>query len=178
MGTLPAEHEPVSLLRRGGSIVYDGLLLVAIWMVLGLVFVFLGHFLGNLLGNLAERALIPLQFAANLVVGWLFLGWFWTRTGQTLGMQTWQIRLRDERGGAVTTWKATLRYLVALAQWLLLLFGIYLAREQGALVTVAVTILVLFGLAASQLHPRRLMLHDWLSGTVLVHAPRQAASAH
>ena len=170
MGTLPAEREPVSLLRRGGSIVYDGLLLLAIWMVLGLVFVFLG--------NLAGRTLIPLQFAANLVVAWLFLGWFWTRTGQTLGMQTWQIRLRDERGGAVTTWKATLRYLVALAQWLLLLFGIHLAREHGALITTAVTALVLFGLAASQLHPRRLMLHDWLSGTVLVHAPRQAASAH
>jgi len=170
MAAYPTEQEPVSLLRRLGSIIYDGLLLLAIWMVLGLVFV--------LLGNLIGRTLIPLQFAANLVAGWLFLGWFWTRTGQTLGMQTWQIRLRDERGGAVTRWKATLRYLVALAQWLLVLFAIHLAREYGAGVTITVTALALVGLGLSQLHPRRLMLHDWLSGTVLVHAPRQAATAH
>jgi uncharacterized RDD family membrane protein YckC len=170
MADSPTEQEPVSLLRRLGSMIYDGLLLLAIWMVLGLLFVFLG--------NLTGRTLIPLQFAANLVAAWLFLVWFWTRTGQTLGMQTWQIRLRDERRGRVTNWKATVRYLVALAQWLLVLFAIHLAREYGAAVTIAVTALALIGLGLSQLHPRRLMLHDWLSGTVLVHAPRQAATAH
>lgn len=170
MAAHPAEQEPVSLLRRTGSMIYDGLLVLAIWMVLGLVFVFLG--------NLTGLNTIPLQFAVNLVAAWAFLAWFWTRTGQTLGMQTWQIRVRDERGGAVTAWKATLRYLVALAQWLLLLFAVYLAREYGAPVTVGITALVLVGLGMSQLHPRRLMLHDWLSGTVLVHAPRQAATAH
>ena len=170
MAASPPEQEPVSLLRRLGSMVYDGLLLLAIWMVLGLLFVFLG--------NLTGRTLIPLQFAANLVAAWLFLVWFWTRTGQTLGMQTWQIRLRDESGGQVTNWKATLRYLVALAQWLLVLFAIHLAREYGAAVTVAVTALAGIGLGLSQLHPRRLMLHDWLSGTVLVHAQRQAVTAH
>jgi uncharacterized RDD family membrane protein YckC len=164
------EQEPVGLLRRLGSMVYDGLLLLAVWMVLGLVFVFLG--------NLTGRSLLPLQFAVNLVAAWLFLAWFWTRTGQTLGMQTWQIRLRDERGGAVTRWKATLRYLVALAQWLMLLLAIHLAREHGTVVASTVTALVLTGLGASLLHPNRLMLHDWLSGTKLVHAPRQAATAH
>jgi uncharacterized RDD family membrane protein YckC len=164
------EQETVGLLRRLGSMVYDGLLLLALWMVLGLVFVFLG--------NLTGRTMVPLQLAVNLLAAWLFLVWFWTRTGQTLGMQTWQIRLRDERGGPVTRWNATLRYLVALAQWLILLFAIHLAREHGSMVTIAVTALVLTGLGASQLHPRRLMLHDWLSGTMLVHSPRQAATAH
>ncbi|WP_373053873.1 RDD family protein [Thioalkalivibrio sp.] len=164
------EGEPAGLFRRLGAMIYDGLLLLAIWMVLGLLFVFLG--------NLVGRPMIPLQFAVNLLAAWLFLVGFWTRTGQTLGMQTWQIRLRDEGGGPVTVRRATLRYLVALAQWLLLLFAIHLAREYGAAVTIAVTTLVLVGLGLSQLHPRRLMLHDWLSGTVLVHAPRQASGAH
>lgn len=164
------QGETVSLPRRLGSMIYDGLLVLAIWMVLGLLFVFLG--------NLVGRPMIPLQFAVNVVAAWLFFAWFWTRTGQTLGMQTWQIRLREEGGGPVTLRRATVRYLVALAQWLLLLFAIHLAREYGAAVTVAVTALVLVGLGLSQLHPRRLMLHDWLSGTVLVHAPRQATTAH
>ncbi|TVP93076.1 MAG: RDD family protein [Thioalkalivibrio sp.] len=164
------QGETVGLLRRFGSMIYDGLLLLAIWLVLGLLFVFLG--------NLVGRPMIPLQFVVNLVAAWLFLAWFWTRTGQTLGMQTWNIRLRDDDGGPVTVWKATLRYLVALAQWLLLLFAIHLAREYGAAVTIVVTALVVVGLGISQLHPRRLMLHDWLSGTVLVHAPKQAATAH
>lgn len=149
--------------------VYDGLLILAVWLVLGLVFVGLGA----LAGAIPTAVLLVAQLAA----AWAFLTWFWTRTGQTLGMQTWQIRLRDERGGPVTHWQATLRYLVALAQWLLLLFGVYLAREHGTMITIAVTALAFIGVGASQIHPRRLMLHDWLSGTVLVHAPRQAATA-
>jgi len=160
----------VGLLRRFGSMIYDGLLILAVWLVLGLLFVGLGALAGSIP--------TPVLLVAQLVAAWAFLTWFWTRTGQTLGMQTWQIRLRDEWGGAVTPWQATLRYLVALAQWLLLLFGVFLTREYGPVVTIVVTALVLVGLGFSQLHPRRLMLHDWLSGTMLVHAPRQAASAH
>jgi len=161
-----AASDPVGLPRRLGAMIYDGLLLLAIWMVLGLVFV--------LVGEVTGRALIPLQFVVNLLAAWAFFAWFWTRTGQTLGMQAWNIQLRDEAGGPVNPKQATLRYLVALAQWLGILLGIYLAREHGALVTAAATALLLAGLGLSQAHPRRAMLHDWLSGTLLVRVTRRA----
>lgn len=168
MADAPGENDPVGLARRLGAVIYDGLLLLAIWMVLGLFFVFIGQITG--------RALTPLQFVANLLAAWAFFAWFWTRTGQTLGMQTWQIHLRAEGGGPATPWQATLRYLVALAQWLALLFAVHLARQYGALATTVVTALVLVGLGLSQLHPRRVMLHDWLSRTVLVRTPREKAT--
>lgn len=168
MADAPGAQDPVGLARRLGAMIYDGLLLLAIWMVLGLLFVFLGQATGY--------ALIPLQFVANLLAAWAFFAWFWTRTGQTLGMQTWQIRVCAEDGGPVTPWRATLRYLVALAQWLGLLFAVHLARQSGALSATLVTALVLTGLGLSQLHPRRRMLHDWLSRTVLVKTPREKAT--
>ena len=158
--------DPVGLPRRLGAMIYDGMLLLAIWMLLGLVFVLIGEATGH--------TLIRLQFVVNLLAAWLFFAWFWTRTGQTLGMQAWNIQLRDETGGPVNPKQATLRYLVALAQWLVVLLGIYLAREHGAMVTAGATALLLAGLGLSQAHPRRAMLHDWLSGTVLVRVARQA----
>jgi uncharacterized RDD family membrane protein YckC len=157
---------PVGLLRRLGAMVYDALLLLAIWMVLGLLFVLYSEATG--------RALIPLQFVVNLIAAWAFFAWFWTRTGQTLGMQSWSIQLRDEGGGPVSYWQASLRYLVALAQWLAVLLGIYLARVHGPLAAAAAVALLLTGLGPSQMHPRRIMLHDWLSRTVLIRVPRQA----
>lgn len=147
--------------------IYDGLLVLALWMVLALIFVLINEITGH--------TLIPVQFVVNLLAAWAFFAWFWTRTGQTLGMQAWNIQLRDESGGWVNPKQATLRYLVALAQWLLVLMGIYLARQHGTLVTIGATALLLAGLGLSQLHPRRAMLHDWLSGTTLVRVSRLAS---
>jgi uncharacterized RDD family membrane protein YckC len=167
MPDAPTLPEPVGLLRRLGAMVYDALLLLGIWMVLGLLFV--------LYADATGRTLIPLQFVVNLIAAWAFFTWFWTRTGQTLGMQSWSIQLLDEGGGPVGHWRATLRYLVALAQWLAVLLGIHLARAHGPLAAAAAFALLLTGLGLSQIHPRRIMLHDWLSRTALIRVPRQAA---
>lgn len=145
------EGLPAGLLRRFGAIIYDALLLIAIWMVLGMIVVALG----NLTGWYSTRA----HFIANLFVGWAFFFWFWTRTGQTLGLQTWNIQLRTEHGQPVNAWQATLRYLVAAAQWLVVLMAIWAVREHGAVATVAVTAAAIFALGLSQFHPRRWMLH-------------------
>ena len=161
-----SETGPVGLLRRLGAVLYDSLLLLAIWMVIGLLLL--------PLGEIAGHALIPLQFGANLISAWVFFTWFWTRTGQTLGMQTWNIHLRTNEGGPVNRWRATLRYLVALAQWLTVLLAVHLARQHGAVVTIPATALLLLGIGLTQMHPNRLMLHDWLSGTVLVRSSARA----
>jgi len=159
---------PVSLLRRMAAMLYDGLLVLALWMVLGLVFVLLGQWTG--------QPLTSVQLVVNLLAAWLFFTWFWTRNGQTLGMQAWSLRLRSEGDRPVHPWQATLRYLVALAQWVLVLLAIYLWREHGPIAGLVITAALLVGLGLSQRHPQRLMLHDWLSGTVLVRAPRQPRS--
>jgi uncharacterized RDD family membrane protein YckC len=156
----PAHSLRVGLLRRLGSVLYDSLLVLALWMVLGLGFV--------LAGSLTGRNLIPLQFVSNLLVAWAFFFGFWTRTGQTLGMQTWNIAVRDREGGGISRWQATLRYLVALSQWLIVLMAVFLAREHGPAAGILASAVLVLALGLSQLHPERLMLHDWLSGTRLV----------
>lgn len=155
---------PVSLPRRMAAMLYDGLLVLALWMGLGLVFVLLGQWIG--------QPSPAVQLLANLLAAWLFFTGFWTRGGQTLGMQAWALQLRSEGGGPVRPWQATLRYLVALAQWVLVLFTIHLWREQGPVAGIVITAALLVGLGLSQRHPQRLMLHDWLSSTVLIRIPR------
>lgn len=156
---LTSTPDRVSLFRRFAAILYDSFLLLAIWLLIGLVFVWIEGFL--------DTPLRLLQFFLNVLAGWAFFTWFWIRSGQTLGMQTWNIRLRDDSGEAPTPWQTHLRYLTALAQWLLILLGIYLAREYGPFATILVTALLLMSIGLSQWHPQRIMLHDWLSGTRL-----------
>jgi uncharacterized RDD family membrane protein YckC len=53
-------------------------------------------------------------FAAALVgIALAFYGWFWTRGGQTLGMQAWRIRVMAADGGPVRWPQAVLRFFAA-----------------------------------------------------------------
>jgi uncharacterized RDD family membrane protein YckC len=63
----------------------------------------------------ADRYGAPLELAyratlIGLIIG--FFGWFWTRRGQTLGMQAWRLRLVRE-DGSLLTWLDTLKRLAA-----------------------------------------------------------------
>jgi uncharacterized RDD family membrane protein YckC len=101
---------PAGLLRRLGALLYDTLLLVAVLMIATSLFL-------PLTGGeaITSAAGWPLEWAyrtvlAGLVV--LFYGSFWTRSGQTLGLKSWRLRLeRDD--GARLTWADTLRRLAA-----------------------------------------------------------------
>ncbi len=39
----------------------------------------------------------------------LFFGWFWTRSGQTLGMQAWRLRIETLEGDRIGTSQVLLR---------------------------------------------------------------------
>lgn len=43
----------------------------------------------------------------------VFLAWFWAKSGQTLGMLAWKIRLINKEGTTVCFQKAFLRYIAA-----------------------------------------------------------------
>ena len=46
------------------------------------------------------------------------IGGFWLRTGQTLGMLAWRLRVVQSDNGRSITWKqALIRYFVALLSW-------------------------------------------------------------
>lgn len=79
-GDLP---RPCSFARRAGAMVYDALVLVAIWMVGTAVVVIFGK-RGIESGNpLYQLYLVSLAF--------IYFHLSWRRIGQTLGMRTWRI---------------------------------------------------------------------------------------
>lgn len=135
------------LLRRVAAIVYDTLLVTALLFLATIPFV-------------AVRGGEPVEAADNwfyqltlIGVIYAFFVGFWVRKGRTLGMQSWglQIEAADRRQPSLL--QASVRFAAALVSWLPLGLGFLW-----------------------QLWDRdRLTWHDRLSGTRLVHYPKNTA---
>ena len=108
----------------------------------------------------------------------IYFGWFWSHGGQTVAMRAWRIRLVTAQGGAVSEWRAVLRYLLA---WLwfapaLLVSWTHAEHSTGEIFgTLAAGVLLYAGLA--RLLPGGQFLHDRLCGTRLVDWPPRGAPA-
>jgi uncharacterized RDD family membrane protein YckC len=109
MDTQPAPT-PAGLMRRLAAMLYDTLLLVAIAMVAtGLLLPLTG---GEAITAESPPALKAAYRALLLGIVFAFYGLFWTRRGQTLGMQSWRLRVEREDGGLLG-WNDVLRRLAA-----------------------------------------------------------------
>ena len=114
---VPTTPQIAPLWRRIAAMLYDSCLVFAIWIVVGFVVLYaLGvNSAQDSSGELAT--LTPLQnnvlFAAMLVSAFLFFGFFWTHSGQTLGMQAWRIRVQNSNGSALSWRQALLRFCTA-----------------------------------------------------------------
>jgi len=129
-------------LRRLGALLYDGLLLLGLWLAAsGLVLALAPDGPGA-----ARRRLVQ---GAVLAATALFYGYFWTHGGQTLGMRAWRLRLVGLEGGPVGWGRALARLAAAPLAWLPLGLGVWWCL----------------------LDPRGLAWHDRLSGTRPVPAP-------
>ncbi len=141
------------LWRRLAAVLYDGLLLVAInALVAALVITLLtpheaahAHTLVILPALMRYGLVLP----AVLLTSGLFFAYFWVRSQQTLGMQTWHIRLERWDLQRIGWRDACARYLWALACLFPAGLGYWWAL----------------------LDRRGLSLHDRLSRTRIVFAP-------
>lgn len=98
--------EPAGLLRRLAAMAYDGMLLLALWFVLGWIAV---YFSG---GEAAPRGVMQvLCFGSTFL---FFIG-FWMRDGRTLGMLAWRLQLVPRSGSVMTLRMVTLRLLGGMA---------------------------------------------------------------
>ncbi len=96
---------PAGLLRRLMAMVYDALVLLAVWMLVGFVAVAL---------NGGEANESPLFHSTLFVVTFAFFAYFWMRAGMTLGMQAWRLRVQDLDGRSVSLQQSLIRFLVAI----------------------------------------------------------------
>jgi uncharacterized RDD family membrane protein YckC len=104
-----------SLWRRLAALLYDSLLLLAIWFIATASLL-------PLTGGEAIEANNPFLTTYLLFISFFFYGWFWRHGGQTLGMRSWQLQLQNLREGRVSWLQCLLRFIVALPAGLL--FGL------------------------------------------------------
>lgn len=140
---------------------YDGLLIIALLMVAE--FLVVAPF-----GITPDHPLFGVLRLYVPLLAFAFLGWFWTRPGgQTLGMQAWRVRLVGPAQSRVTWRRAAVRFVLALAQWCVVVAAVALYLRGWPLAALATGAAILAGLVPTLRHPQRLMLHDHLSGTRL-----------
>jgi len=96
-----------SLRLRLVSLVYEGILLSAVLFVSS--YLFLGVARDAQSG--LPRAIFQIYLLS--VCGAYFV-FCWARTGQTLPMKTWRMRLVTEQGGGLSVGRAFMRYLLAI----------------------------------------------------------------
>jgi uncharacterized RDD family membrane protein YckC len=121
---------------------YDALLLTALWMVAGAIWVAIHHGAAPPGDHLFQLYLLIIAFG--------FFGLFWTLAGRTLGMQAWRLRLVTLDGGRPGWREASIRFAAALLSWLPLGLGYLWALFD----------------------PQKRTWHDRLSGTRLVLDPK------
>ena len=106
----PSTHVSASpsIFRLLGSILYDFIALAAIWFFAGLIVVI------SMKGEAVDSGNLP--FLIYLIaVAYVYFGWCWTRSGQTLGMKSWKIMLVAAEAGETIGWKcAAIRFAAAL----------------------------------------------------------------
>ena len=126
------------LLRRLAALVYDALLLFSLLFAATVPALILS-------GGQAISPNHPAFTAYLLAVSYTYFGWCWTRSGQTLGMRAWKMRVRTRDGGRLG-WRRSL------------------GRFAAALVSIGAAGAGLLWVVFDR---DRMSLHDRLSGTVL-----------
>lgn len=100
--------------RRFGGWVYDLLVTIAIFMIAGYIFIItlivLEHY--NLVSivkdqfgiNWHETSVIYLILMQIWSIGWVafFFIYFWAKSGQTLGMRAWRLRVQNQDGSLIS----------------------------------------------------------------------------
>ena len=103
---------PCPLWRRLCAITYDSVLLFCVVFVLWIPMALLPHDQWPIYFSRSIR------LAYLLLICFMYFAWPWIRSGQTLGMRSWNIKVIDTSSGNLITWRqARLRFIFCLISW-------------------------------------------------------------
>lgn len=136
--------QPASFGIRIAIMIYESLLVIAVIFVASFLIL-------PVVGNLAAPWQKHLFQGFLLIVLFAYFAAFWLRSGQTLAMKTWRVRLVRADGQPLTVKLAFFRFVLAL-------LGLAAAG---------------LGLAWAWVDRDRQFLHDRLLGTRLIRVPRK-----
>ncbi|MGD9842880.1 MAG: RDD family protein [Steroidobacteraceae bacterium] len=171
---------PVGLLRRLGAAVSDSLVIFAL-LALATLIVFV-----PLLTVLGKRVMAPdevgwplygLYLLSMLGLWFGFYGYFWGRSGQTLGMRAWRIRI-EACDGSLLNWRASLRrWTAAWLPWMpaLVTLGIADHLDSSGLKALGLGLLLIgvMGLLMIYKSAERLTWHDQISNSRVILLPER-----
>lgn len=159
MTTITSADTAPGLFRRLAVLVYDAIVMLAVLFLATALALPVTH-------GEAVAAESPLFQLYLLVVMFLYLGWFWTRAGQTVAMRAWRLLVVDNDGSAIGWGQALGRFLAALLPMLPGLLWLELSGEHGnRLVLVAILLPWLGSFLWVAVDPQKRALHDILSAT-------------
>jgi len=150
------------------AFMYEGVLVFGVLFAAGLIYAIAVH---QTNGMQHRTGLIATCF---LVLGLYFVG-LWSRSGQTLAMKTWHLRVLTSTGAPLSPRRALARYLAA---WVWILPPTIVAStlphpSLAAFLGLPVAWVAVYA-SSALLHPRRQFWHDALCDTAIVHAPPAA----
>ena len=131
-----------SLLRRLGAILYDTFIVIALCFAVTAIWLYFVD---------TEYAAGAAFQSTLFITIFGFFGLFWTRTGQTIGMMAWRIRIQSSEGTSISWMQALIRFMCA-------------TFSAGA-----------FGLGYLWMlvNNEKLTLQDKISNTVVVYLPKK-----
>jgi len=110
---------PAFLTRRLAALLYDTLVSTALLMcVTGLYMIIHGFFIGaeqyQTMTDSGQTTHDPLLSSILFISLFSFFAYFWTKNGQTLGMQAWHLRIQNSNHTHISLSQALLRFLMAI----------------------------------------------------------------
>jgi uncharacterized RDD family membrane protein YckC len=102
------ERRPAGLLLRLAAMTYEGVLLFGVVFVVAYALLSLARWTYPLAG--AQRAVLQAVLFVTLGIYFVYQ---WCKTGQTLAMKSWQLRLVDATGRPPSIARAIARYVAA-----------------------------------------------------------------
>ncbi len=161
-GSGDAPATPPSIQRRLLCLLYEGVLLFGVVMLAGLLYGLVTQQKHALVGSTGLKVFL---FA---VLGAYFI-YFWSRSGQTLAMLTWRIKLLGPDDALVSVGRALVRYVLCWLWFLPALALAYFSGLKGGGPTIAVVSAGVLAYAAlARLRPDRQFWHDVICQTRLI----------
>lgn len=100
------EFSSASLFVRIAAMLYDGLLILAMWMTITIVGIAINNGIAVEAGN-------PILSSILFIAVFVFYAKFWTHGGQTLGMRAWRLKIINLQSGQITLIQCMLRLVMA-----------------------------------------------------------------
>ncbi|GAB2729978.1 RDD family protein [Halomonas garicola] len=106
---------PATLPRRLAAMLYDGFLVLAIWLLVTVAHTaFMRFVLGRSAESIGTGSLAVATLRLLLVCSTAaFFAYCWRRGGMTLGMQAWRLRVQDAQGAPISLAQSLIRCMAA-----------------------------------------------------------------